>query len=156
MGLPVAESDDGFGRSADSESEPDHSDLPADARLHPGILSVAGAAPLGDTWFILDQLGYRVHRVGPDGELMGEFGRQGEGPGELIFPEALAVHGDTIVVADQGVLRLYNPEGDHIADRNLGVRGCATSIPTVLDIASAKTGILVLLHCTGGNVEPLV
>lgn len=118
---------------------------PPDARAFPG-LSSATDADLGDSiWFVLDRRGRRVHRFDESGALLGSFARQGEGPGELSFPSAIAVHRDTVVVADGLAVRLYGPSGAHIADRRVSFDGCLG--PRIADIDSSAGGLLFLVHC---------
>lgn len=120
---------------------------PDGAILHREVLSVADADRHGSTWFVLDTRDAAVHRVGPDGALLGSFGRRGEGPGEFESPEKLVVHGDTIVVWDQNQLRLFTPAGEHIADWSLHVDECAAPLPLARGTASLPIGILLLVDC---------
>ena len=115
--------------------------------LHREVVSVADADRHGSTWFVLDTREAAVHRIGPDGSLLGSFGRRGEGPGEFESPEKLVVHGDTIVVWDQNQLRLFTPAGEHIADWSLHVDECAAPLPLVRGAASLPIGILLLADC---------
>ena len=108
---------------------------------------MADADRHGSTWFVLDYRGAAVHRIGPDGALLGSFGRRGEGPGEFQRPEQLVVHGDTIVVWDENELRLFTPGGEHIADRALHVDECAAPVPLVTGTASLPIGIGLLVNC---------
>lgn len=56
---------------------------------------------------VLDRQGKRVLRYGPEGEHRGTYGREGQGPGELAQPLAMAVGpGDTIWVSDFSNSRL--------------------------------------------------
>lgn len=51
--------------------------------------------------YVLDRQGKRVLKYGPDGRHLATFGREGEGPGELNQPMAMALGpGDTIWVSD--------------------------------------------------------
>ena len=51
--------------------------------------------------YVFDSVAGRIVVVGPDGDLVREFGRRGEGPGEFQFPLAMAVLADgRVVVAD--------------------------------------------------------
>lgn len=51
--------------------------------------------------YVLDRQGKRVLKYGPDGRHLATFGREGEGPGELNQPMAIALGpGDTIWVSD--------------------------------------------------------
>lgn len=118
---------------------------PPDARAFPE-LSSATDADLGDSvWFVLDRRGRRVHRFDESGALLGSFARQGEGPGELSFPSAVAVHRDTVVVADRRTVHLYAPSGEHIEDRRVSFDHCLG--PRIADVDSGADGLLFLVHC---------
>lgn len=118
---------------------------PPDARAFPE-LSSATDADLGDSvWFVLDRRGRRVHRFDQSGALLGSFARQGEGPGELSFPSAVAVHHDTVVVADRRTVHLYAPSGEHIEDRRVSFDGCLG--PRIADVESGAGGLLFLVPC---------
>lgn len=55
---------------------------------------------------VLDVLGQRVHRIGPDG-VVWSWGGRGEGPGELQNAQALTINGEgDVVIADSGNRRL--------------------------------------------------
>jgi hypothetical protein len=63
---------------------------------------------------VLDGRGRRVTILSPRGELEGTVGIPGEGPGELRFPSAMAVHGDgRVAVFDPGHsgFVVYGPDG---------------------------------------------
>lgn len=115
------------------------------APLFPGVLSATDAALGGSVWYLLDRVARRVHRFGEAGALLGSFARGGEGPGELAFPTAIAVHRDTVVVADRQALRLYDSTGAHVADRRLSFGGCLA--PRIADVESASLGILLMVLC---------
>lgn len=118
---------------------------PPDAGAFPGVLSATDADRGDSVWFVLDRRGRRVHRFGESGALLGSFSREGEGPGELSFPSAVAVHRDTVVVADRTAVRLYAPSGAHIADRRVSFDGCLA--PRIADMDSGAEGLLFLVHC---------
>ena len=120
---------------------------PVGSVLHTEVLSVADADRHGSTWFVLDYRGAAVHRIGPDGALLGSFGRKGEGPGEFERPEKLVVHGDTIVVWDENELRLFTSGGEHIADKFLHVDECGSPVPLARGAASLPIGVVLLVDC---------
>ena len=111
---------------------------------------MADADRHGSTWFVLDYRGATVHRIGPDGALLGSFGGKGEGPGEFERPEKLVVHGDTIVVWDESELRLFTLGGEHMADRSLAVDECAAPVPSARGAASLPIGVVLLVDCISG------
>lgn len=132
-------------------AEGDPSDPPASSVLHTDVLSVIDADRHGHTWYLLDQAQRRVHRIGLTGEHLGSFGTRGEGPGEFQSPKAIAVHGDTIVVADENVVRLFSPGGHHLIDRRFAVGTCSSPIPTVREMVSVSSGIVLLVECIGSS-----
>ncbi len=123
--------------------------------MHTDVLSVTDAARHDDVWFVLDQQSLRVHRIGSSAESLGSFGGRGQGPGEFSFPQAIAMHGDTVVVAGENVMHLFTPDGRHIVDRKFSVTDCRSPVPTVRSAASASSGILLLIECIplSGSME---
>lgn len=64
--------------------------------------------------YIFDEQAYRIVVVGPDGTLTGQFGREGEGPGEFILPMGFTVFRDGRAVvydAGRGALQVFQPSG---------------------------------------------
>ncbi len=121
---------------------------PPEAMLHPEVLDVSDAVRAGRIWFILDRRQGQVHRLNPDGHLLGSFSRKGEGPGELRLPEALAIHGDTLVVLERhgGRLHLFGFDGELVGERTLeGGERCPG--PGSVGLASTPAGLLVLVAC---------
>lgn len=47
-----------------------------------------------------------IYRLGPDGTVLETWGRKGEGPGEYDGFDAMLLHGDSIIVTDDGLRRL--------------------------------------------------
>lgn len=119
--------------------------IPSGAPAFPTVLSATDADRGDSVWFVLDRRGRRVHRFGASGALLGSFARAGEGPGELSNPSAIAVHRDTVVVADGPTVHLYEPSGAHVADRRVAFDGCLA--PRVTDMESAALGLLFLVSC---------
>lgn len=114
-------------------------------QLHSTVLSATDAVVADSVWFVLDGRGRRVHRFDETGALRGSFARQGEGPGELSSPTAIAVHRDAVAVADGGVVRLYDLAGAFVADRRLALDGCLA--PRAVEIESVSRGLLLLVRC---------
>lgn len=112
----------------------------------PSVLSATDADFGGSTWFVLDRRARRIHRFSETGTLLGHFARQGDGPGELSSPTALAVHGDRVAVADRGFVRLYDFAGAHVADRRHTIDGCFA--PRIANLDSVALGLLILVQCT--------
>ncbi|MFO7769290.1 MAG: NHL repeat-containing protein [bacterium] len=64
---------------------------------------VAVAVGTDGTRYVLDQADHRVLRFDGQGDYLGSFGREGEGPGEFLDPADLALLEDgTLVVTDYG------------------------------------------------------
>jgi hypothetical protein len=64
--------------------------------------------------YVLDRQSFRVVVVSPQGRLVRQFGRQGEGPGELRSPMGFAVLRDgTVAIGDQehGAFLMFGPDG---------------------------------------------
>ena len=123
--------------------------IPPGVPVVPEVLSVDDAEAHNGAWFILDGTARRIHRLSPAGELLGSFGRQGEGPGEFPGrPVALAVHGDTIAVMehDGRRLHLFDPEGGFLAGRLVRLDQCPVS--AVGDLVSLPLGLVFLVTCT--------
>ena len=122
--------------------------IPPEAPVFTDVLSIADADVHGNTWFLLDARAQRVHRVSSSGELLNSFGRRGNGPGEFAeTPVAIAVHRDTIAVAERfgNTIHLYSTTGAFLADRIVRFDACTT--PEVRDLASSSMGILLLIVC---------
>lgn len=79
-------------------------------------VSASGLAGADDgTLYVLDGQGKRVLAFGPDGSFLRSYGREGEGPGELRSPSAVAVGpGDSVWVSDMGNVRatVFAPDGE--------------------------------------------
>ena len=118
---------------------------PPGTRLYREVFSVSDAVLHRGTWFVLDRRGSQVHRFDESGGLLGSFGRRGEGPGEFRRPAAIASHGDSVVVLDDGELHLFALDGGHLADRTVELGGCATG--AARDLLAQPTGLLLLVNC---------
>ena len=123
-------------------------EIPPGVPVFAEIPSIADADSRQGEWYVLDSRSRRFHRLGSSGELLGSFGRQGNGPGEFgTMPTAIVVHGDTIVVAERhrNHVHLFSPSGTFIADRMLRFDAC--TLPEVRDMASSPMGLLLLVTC---------
>ncbi len=110
------------------------------------VWSVTDAVWNDGSWFILDGRAGHVHRLDPQGTRLYSFGREGLGPGEFRNPQALVVHGDSVIVAERsGVLHVYGLEGDHIADRPVDLRECTGS--GVEDLISTDGALVLVAVC---------
>lgn len=92
-----------------------------DAYQFDGVIMGGLAADADGNLYVLDRQGHRVLKYGPDGGHLATFGREGEGPGELNQPVALAVgpH-DTVWVADFSNLRFTGYPQDGGDPRTVG------------------------------------
>ena len=90
------------------------------------------------------------------GAYVDSFAGEGDGPGELRRPQAIAAHGDTVVVAAAHSLHLYEPDGRSIGRRRIEPpQDCPGAV--MLDIASSRSGLLVLFGCQpGADVDAVV
>ena len=153
---------DGFGSSSEADSADRTSapsDSPPEGRLFPEVFSVLDATAHDDAWFVLDGRATQVHRIGKQGGPVLSFGREGSGPGEFRGPGAIVAHGDSIVVVADGILHLFSPLGEHIADRRFQLGpsfDCLTPMTRTRDAVSLRGGVLLMLHCTGTNLSPTI
>ncbi|MDE0120275.1 MAG: hypothetical protein OXS33_00915 [bacterium] len=95
--------------------------------------------------YVFDEDALGVAVVRPDGSLEREFGREGEGPGELILPTAFTVLRDgTAVVFDGGrqAFVLYRPDGSF--DRQVDFQVPSGGTVSLLGIEAAHIGSAVL------------
>lgn len=71
--------------------------------------------------FILDLGSHQVKAFSPDGVHVGNFGREGQGPGEFQFPRSISMAGGEIVVNDMTRARLirWSPEGELLGESAL-------------------------------------
>jgi len=119
---------------------------PPGVPLYTTVLSLTDAASDGRTWYLLDGQAMAVHRIVADSGVVGSFGRRGPGPGEFLDPQALTVHGDTVVVAERdGGLSLFDLSGRHLLDRNPASGGCIA--PGTAQLASTRGGLVLLTVC---------
>ncbi len=142
--------------AAPAEADSVSAGPPANATLFDSVASVAAADVHDGVWFLLDKRASRVHRIAGDRNQWSAFARFGDGPGELRRPTALAVHGDTIVVAMPRRLQFYWPDGTHVGGRRVEPpRICRHAplgdLPAELsDVVSSPQGLLLLFTCRIG------
>lgn len=83
---------------------------------------------------IFDRANYRVVVVGPDGELLHEFGKEGEGPEEWRSPVQMTVFRDgRVAVADfeHRAFLIYDSEGELETRVSMGLQGSSMSLSTL-------------------------
>lgn len=71
--------------------------------------------------YVLDRGNSRVVAFDREGNALRQFGREGQGPGELQSPNGLGVAGDRVIVYQPRLRRInvFNLTGEHIADHVL-------------------------------------
>ena len=126
-------------------------EAPPDVPLFTDVFSVTDADAHKGTWFTLDRRASRIHRFDSTGVLIGSFARAGRGPGELTAPEALTIHGDTVVVVERtgGLVHFYDVQGGYLSDRIVYHDGCVGSMTS--DVASTASGLLFLVVCADAS-----
>jgi hypothetical protein len=92
----------------------------------PGAVAVAADG----TVFVLDTGNFRVVAFDQEGNALREFGRQGQGPGELQRPRGFGVAGDRVIVVDTGNNRVaaFAHDGALVSDAQLDDRLMASEI----------------------------
>jgi hypothetical protein len=81
--------------------------------------------------YILDGPGRQITVLEPSGEPLGTLGTPGDGPGELRFPDGLAVHPDgavTVVDPGHGGFVVYDAGGEFV--RNVAIDPEAVGLPS--------------------------
>lgn len=64
------------------------------------------------TLYVLDMPYATVKKYGPDGTYLGSFGRHGDGPGEMVFPQSMELlPGGTMLVQDVNDLNMFDLTG---------------------------------------------
>ena len=117
----------------------------------------------GDVIWALTEVEPFLRAYDPSGELRGEFGRAGEGPGELRNPQALSAttSGQAVAVWDLGSasLAVFNAQGDLVSTTPVPVyrRGARLDIRTVtfgdpFRLVAKGGEILVVDYATGPNL----
>lgn len=133
-----------------------------DALAFDSVAAMTDVAHWDDAWFVLDARSSQVHRFDQHGRYLDSFARRGDGPGELRRPRALAIHGDTVVVATPRRLHFYDTDGEHLLDRLIkSPTGCrdprtGATAANLRDIASSPAGILLLFTCRAGDLRASV
>jgi hypothetical protein len=117
QGVPLEERDAGTVRLVD-DLVLGVDDTTAEALLYRPVGIVAAA---DGRMFVADSGDRRVLRFAADGGYLGSFGREGQGPGELLNIFSMAIAGDRIVIEDlrNGRLSVWTTEGEHVADHSL-------------------------------------
>lgn len=125
---------------------------PEHAKLYPQIAAVSDVAGRNGVWYVLDAATQIVHMLDADGAWLGAFGREGEGPGELLGPVAVAVGGDAVAIADgrRRRVHVYALDGTYRNSQRIEAPGCTIARP--VDIAAWETTFLLLGECL--SVEP--
>ncbi len=112
----------------------------------PQVLSVEDAVETNDRWTLLDRRLGKVHLLHKDSGLIRSLGQEGEGPGELRRPLALALQ-DTLlwVVNQQGFsLDIFSLESGFLVRERITGGGCLAGLAKRL--ASAGPGGALFMH----------
>ncbi len=125
---------------------------PAAATLLPTFPLATDADLLDGVWFILDRPSSRVHRLSVEGEYLGGFAGEGDGPGEFRHGGRLVTHGDTIVVAAARGLFFFGPDGTSLGWRE-AEEPDDCRLPHLADLASTAAGLLLAYACSNLDGE---
>ena len=101
--------------------------------------------------YVFDTQAGRIFVVGPDGSLIRQIGRPGEGPGEFrIAVEIVAMEDGRVVVADIGhrAYQLFDPSGDFERMVRMGGDPSSTTVSTHL---AQQRGTDALITVSGGR-----
>ena len=111
--------------------------------------------------YVFDSIAGRIVVVGPDGGLLREFGRLGEGPGEFKFALAMAVMADgRVVVADAGhrAYLIFDEHGEYERHVRFGGDPGAARVPWMWPERGGESVVvgteLAGLSYSGGVPEP--
>ena len=76
----------------------------------------------GGRIYVLDSGNHRVQVFEADGTFLRSFGKEGQGPGEFVRPEWIALAGDVLAVNDPvpGRVSVWSLDGEHIEDHSHG------------------------------------
>jgi hypothetical protein len=70
---------------------------------------------------LADGRAHQIRRYGPEGQLLWHFGREGQGPGEFLFPVSAAPAGERVIIAElEGRLSRVDPASGDVAVASLG------------------------------------
>jgi len=74
--------------------------------------------------YVLDHTAFHVLKFDPDGNLVKEFGRKGQGPGEFEFPMGMQIVNDEVMISDMNMNRLifFNLDGEYQRHLNMMLR----------------------------------
>ena len=116
--------------------------------LLPEILSVTDAVERMDGWVLLDRRLGKIHFFNPDSGLIGSLAGEGEGPGELRDPVALAVEDSALWVLNHGGLFLdrFSTSGEFLRRNRIEGGGCLVGLAKRLVVLPGR-GPLILRIC---------
>jgi len=121
----------------------------------PSVLSVEDALETTDGWVLLDRRMGKIHLLQNGSDSVRSVGREGEGPGELRDPVALALAGSHLWVLNQRglVLDRFSPEGSFEARIRIHGGGCLVGLSKDL-LALPDGQLLVLRVCPAALPGP--
>ncbi len=121
-----------------------------------GLELVRGIASGDDIIYVADYGAEdRIHRFDRAGRHLGSFGRRGDGPGEFLRPEGLALGADGhVFVADCGHHRIlrFSPAGDFVAAFG-GAGSGPGSFLFPFDVAAGSADTLYVVDYKGSRVQ---
>ncbi len=121
----------------------------------PEVLSVEDATEWGDGWILLDRISGQIHFLHPDSGITKTLGGEGEGPGELQNPVALAVMDSTLWVVNQRGLALDRFHVGRGFGARLRIRGGGCQAGLTKDLSVLPGGeMFVLRVCPSPLVGP--
>ncbi len=102
--------------------------------------SVRGVAGSGDRIYLIDSQVPALRVYDWNGDHVGNFGREGEGPGEYRYPQALGIDGrGRVWLHDQrGVILVFSPEGEPVA--TMTILGRRVTGPVSMVVTPAGRG----------------
>lgn len=112
-----------------------HEELVLSSEDDDNIGHVADIAVTSDGDLLLLDYGFNyVARYTSDGQFLGAFGREGQGPGDFDLPTAIAVdHSDHIYVADKHRITVFSPAGEYIKSKEHNITDALSRTLRVLD-----------------------
>jgi hypothetical protein len=129
---------------------------PALPPVSEGVLHVTDLVPVDDGWWILDRRAHRLHRTGPDFQVLASAGARGEAPGAFRSPSALALRADRLLLleaGDQPVLHMFDLEGNFVERERIVVAECSSFQASSLSVEVPTGAVLLAGTCLRRHPE---